>query len=65
MVWSNAHPWFNLYRPAAASLAGETNWVDYVELPTSNSVKTNQIIDLHPPTGMALVLQGHLLWETT
>ena len=65
MVWSNAQPGSTYTVQTAASLAGGTNWVDYVQLPTSNSVNTNQIIDFNPPTGMALVPAGSFVMGDT
>ena len=37
---------------------GGTNWVDYVQLPVTNGVNTNQLIAFNPPAGMALIPAG-------
>ena len=39
-------------------LPGGTNWVDYVQLPVTNAINTNQIIAFSPPVGMALIPAG-------
>ena len=58
MVWTNATPGTNYIVQTVSSQPGETNWVDYVQLPVTNFVNTNWIIDPNPPTGMALVPAG-------
>ena len=40
------------------ALNSQTNWVDYVQLPASNIINTNRIVDLHPPVGMAFIPSG-------
>ena len=58
LVWSNALAGTNYTVQMASSLGGGTNWVDYVQLPVTNGVNTNQIIAVNPPSGMALVPAG-------
>jgi formylglycine-generating enzyme required for sulfatase activity len=58
LVWSNALAGTNYTIQTVTSLPGGTNWVDYVQLPVTNSVNTNQIIDYHPPSGLALIPAG-------
>ncbi len=58
IVWSNAQPGATYTIQAASSLGGETHWVDYVGIPTSNSLTTNVVIALNPPAGMALIPAG-------
>ena len=58
LVWSNALAGTNYTVQTCLSLPGGTNWVDYVQLPVTNGVNTNQIIDLNPPSGMALIPAG-------
>jgi formylglycine-generating enzyme len=58
LVWSNAHPGTNYTIQAATSLAGTTNWVDYVQIPVTNAVNTNLLIDFNPPPGMTLIPAG-------
>src|SRR5690242_19035493 len=52
MVWSNAQPGATYNVQIASTLAGGTNWVDFVQLPTSNAINTNRLVDFHPPTSM-------------
>jgi hypothetical protein len=58
LVWSNALAGTNYTVQTATALGGGTNWVDYVQLPVTNGVNTNRIIDPNPPAGMALIPAG-------
>jgi formylglycine-generating enzyme required for sulfatase activity len=58
LVWSNALAGTNYTVQTAVSLAAGTNWVDYVQIPVTNGVNTNRVIDLNPPSGMALIPAG-------
>ena len=58
MVWSNAQPGATFTVQTAALLTGGTNWVDYVQIPTTNGVNTNLIMAFNPPAGMALIPAG-------
>jgi formylglycine-generating enzyme required for sulfatase activity len=58
LVWSNALAGTNYTIQTVTSLPGGTNWVDYVQLPTTNDVNTNLIFAFNPPAGMALVPAG-------
>ncbi|MBI3851861.1 MAG: formylglycine-generating enzyme family protein [Verrucomicrobia bacterium] len=58
LVWSNALAGTNYTVQTVASLPGGTNWVDYVQIPTTNGVNTNLLIDFNPPAGMALIPAG-------
>ena len=58
LVWSNALAGTNYTVQTVSSLPGGTNWVDYVQLPVTNSVNTNLIIAFNPPAGMALIPAG-------
>jgi formylglycine-generating enzyme len=58
LVWSNALAGTNYTVQTVSSLSGGTNWVDYVQLPVTNSVNTNQIVAFNPPTGMVLIPAG-------
>jgi formylglycine-generating enzyme required for sulfatase activity len=58
MVWSNALPGATYTVQTASSLPGSTNWVDYVQIPATNGVLTNLLIDFNPPTGMVFIPAG-------
>jgi formylglycine-generating enzyme required for sulfatase activity len=58
LVWSNAQPGTNYTIQTASSLSGGSNWVDYVQIPVTNAVNTNLLIDFNPPPGMALIPAG-------
>jgi formylglycine-generating enzyme required for sulfatase activity len=58
LVWSNALAGTNYTIQTATSLSGESNWVDYVQIPVTNGVNTNRLFDPNPPTGMSLIPAG-------
>jgi formylglycine-generating enzyme len=58
MVWTNAPTNTTFTVQTATSLLGESNWVDYVQIPITNSINTNRLIDFHPPAGMAFIPAG-------
>lgn len=58
LVWSNAQSGTNYAVQTVATLPGGTNWVDYIQLPTTTAVNTNQLIAFNPPVGMTLIPAG-------
>jgi formylglycine-generating enzyme len=58
LVWSNTLAGTNYTVQTVSSLPGGTNWVDYVQLPVTNSVNTNLIVAFNPPAGMVLIPAG-------
>ena len=58
MVWSNAQPGATFTVQTAWSMPGGTNWVDFVQIPTTNAVNTNLLMAFSPPGGMALIPAG-------
>ena len=58
LVWTNALAGTNYTVQTVTSLSGGTNWVDYVQLPVTNRVNTNRVIDFHPFAGMVLIPAG-------
>jgi hypothetical protein len=46
-------------------LPGETNWVDWVQVPVSNAVTVHRVFDPNPPSGMALIPAGSFLMGAT
>ena len=58
LVWSNALAGTNYTVQSAALLSGGSNWTDYIQVPATNSVNTNQIVDFNPPAGMAFIPAG-------
>jgi formylglycine-generating enzyme required for sulfatase activity len=65
LVWSNAQPGTNYLVQTVAALPGGANWVDYVELPVTNSVNTNRLVAFNPPTGMAFIPAGSFTMGNT
>ena len=58
MVWSNSLAGTNYTVQTVTYLPGGTNWVDYVQIPTTTAINTNQLIDFSPPIGMTLIPAG-------
>jgi len=58
IVWTNRLVGTNYTIQTLSSLPGGTNWVNYVQLPVTNHLNTNQLISFHPPAGMALIPAG-------
>jgi sulfatase modifying factor 1 len=58
MVWSNKQPIAVYTIQTASSLHGGSNWVSYVQIPTTTAVNTNQLVSFNPPAGMALIPAG-------
>jgi formylglycine-generating enzyme len=58
LVWSNTQSGTNYTIQTCSSLAGGSNWVNYVQLPVTNNVNTNQIVAFNPPAGMAFIPAG-------
>lgn len=58
MVWSNAQPGATFTVQTVLSLPGGTNWVDYVQIPTTNALNTNQLLSFNAPLGMVLIPAG-------
>jgi formylglycine-generating enzyme len=65
LVWSNTQPGATYAVQTVSSLPGGSNWVDYVQLPTTNAVTTNQLVDFNPPSGMALIPAGEFTMGDT
>jgi formylglycine-generating enzyme required for sulfatase activity len=58
IVWGNALPSTNYTVQTASSLPGGSNWVSYVQLPVTQAINTNKLVDFNPPTGMAFIPAG-------
>jgi formylglycine-generating enzyme required for sulfatase activity len=58
MVWSNAQPGATFMVQTVSLIPGGSNWVDYVQIPTTNAVNTNLLMAFNPPAGMALIPAG-------
>jgi formylglycine-generating enzyme required for sulfatase activity len=65
LVWTNAQIGTNYTVQTISSLAGGTNWVDYVQLPVTNGLNTNRMVDLNPPAGMAFIPAGTFMMGDT
>ena len=60
LVWSNAEPGATYTVQTVSSLPGGTNWVNYVQIPVTSSVTTNQLVSFNSPGGMAFIPAGSL-----
>jgi formylglycine-generating enzyme required for sulfatase activity len=58
VTWTNAAINATFTVQTAPSLADLSNWVDYVQVPVTNSATTVRLYDPNPPSGMALIPAG-------
>ena len=58
IIWTNT-PTNAIFTVQTATVPlGDSNWVDWVQLPVNKSATTAKIFDLNPPAGMVLVPAG-------
>jgi formylglycine-generating enzyme required for sulfatase activity len=58
VTWTNVATNATFTIQTASSLLSESNWVDYVQVPATNGVTTEQLYDPNPPSGMVLIPAG-------
>jgi formylglycine-generating enzyme required for sulfatase activity len=58
VTWTNASTNATFTVQTALSLLGGSNWVDYIQVPVTNTATTLQLYDPNPPSGMALIPAG-------
>jgi formylglycine-generating enzyme len=58
VTWTNAQIGANYQIQTARRLGSATNWVEYVQVPVSNTVVTQRLYDPKPPSGMVFVPAG-------
>jgi formylglycine-generating enzyme len=58
VTWTNVATNATFTVQTATSLLSASNWVDYVRVPATNGVTTEQLYDLNPPSGMVLIPAG-------
>jgi len=58
LVWTNTLTGTNYTVQTCSSLPGGTDWVNYVQIPVTQSVNTNLLVAFQPPTGMVLIPAG-------
>jgi formylglycine-generating enzyme required for sulfatase activity len=61
ITWTNIATNATFTVQTAVSLSGETNWLDYIDVPTTNAATTEQLFAPNAPSGMALVPGGTFL----
>lgn len=65
VTWTNAATNATLTVQTASVLHGESNWVDWVQVPVSNAVTVHRIFDPTPPSGMAFIPAGRFTMGDT
>ena len=65
VTWTNALTNATFTVQTAWSLVGPSNWVDYIQVPVTNSVTTHRLYDSNPPVGMALIPAGSFTMGST
>lgn len=58
VTWTNAPTNATFTVQTATSLGGETNWVNWVQVPVTNDVTVLRVFDPNPPAGMAFIPAG-------
>ncbi len=58
LTWTNTPTNATFTVQTTSSLLSPIDWVDYVQVPATNSITTLQLCDLSPPSGMALIPAG-------
>jgi formylglycine-generating enzyme required for sulfatase activity len=58
ITWTNTQIGTNYTVQTARSLGDAINWVDYIQIPVSNSVMTFRLYDPNPPSGTAFIPAG-------
>jgi sulfatase modifying factor 1 len=58
ITWTNSPTNATFTVQTAHSLPGQTNWVDYVQVPATSGVTAQRLYDPNPPSGMALIPAG-------
>ena len=58
ITWLTLQPGTNYTVQTARDLAGSSNWVNYVQVPTTNWFTTSRLYDPNPPSGMVLIPGG-------
>ena len=58
VTWTNVATNATFTVQTATALLSESNWVDYVQVPVTNGVTTEQLYDPNPPSGMAFIPAG-------
>jgi formylglycine-generating enzyme required for sulfatase activity len=65
VVWNNAQLGGTYAFQTASSMAAGANWVDYIQIPVTSGINTNQLVDFNPPAGMAFIPAGSFTMEDT
>jgi formylglycine-generating enzyme required for sulfatase activity len=58
VTWTNVATNATFTVQTATALLSETNWVDYVQVPVTNGVTTEQLYGPNPPSGMIFIPAG-------
>jgi formylglycine-generating enzyme len=61
ITWDNALSGTNYTVQTAEHLGAASNWVDFIQVPASNSVVIERLFDPKPPTGMVLIPAGSFM----
>jgi formylglycine-generating enzyme required for sulfatase activity len=61
VTWTNAPTNAPFVFQTATSLLGPSNWVDYIQVPVSNSVTSMRLFDPNPPPGMVFIPAGQFV----
>jgi formylglycine-generating enzyme len=58
VVWTNAPTNATFTVQTATSVSGQSDWVDWAQVPSTNATTTNRLFDPNPPAGMVFIPAG-------
>ena len=58
VTWTNALTNATFTVQMTQSLLGQSNWLDYIQVPVTNPATTHRLFDLKPPANMAFIPAG-------
>jgi formylglycine-generating enzyme len=65
VMWTNLATNATFTVQTTTTLAGESSWVDWVQVPVSNAMTVHRLFDPNPPPGMALIPAGSFAMGAT
>jgi formylglycine-generating enzyme len=65
VTWTNLATNATFTVQATTVLAGESSWVDWVQVPVSNAMTVHRLFDPNPPPGMVLIPAGSFVMGAT
>jgi len=58
LTWTNTPTNATFTVQTTSSLLSPINWVDYIQVPATDPIRTLRLCDLSPPSGLGLITAG-------